>query len=63
MIGERHPHGWQWWERIVRLQAGGPTEIRARATDAAGRVQPERAEWNRLGYGNNSIQVVPIRVR
>jgi DMSO/TMAO reductase YedYZ molybdopterin-dependent catalytic subunit len=63
MIGEPHPHGWQWWELIVRLQAGGPIEIRARATDTAGRVQPERAEWNRLGYGNNSIQVVPIRVR
>ena len=26
------------------------------------RVQPERAEWNRLGYGNNAIQEVPIRV-
>jgi hypothetical protein len=34
----------------------------ARATDKAGRVQPEKAEWNRLGYGNNSIQEVAIRV-
>jgi hypothetical protein len=30
--------------------------------DLAGRTQPERAVWNRLGYGNNAIQVVPIRV-
>src|SRR5262249_20007366 len=37
--------------------------LRARATDLAGRTQPERAEWNRLGYGNNAIQQVPIRVR
>jgi hypothetical protein len=37
--------------------------VRARATDLAGRTQPERAEWNRLGYGNNAIQEVPIRVR
>jgi hypothetical protein len=36
--------------------------LRARATDRAGRVQPEHAEWNRLGYGNNSIQEVAIRV-
>ena len=36
--------------------------MRARATDLAGRTQPERAEWNRLGYGNNAIQQVSIRV-
>jgi hypothetical protein len=36
--------------------------LRARAMDCAGRVQPEHAEWNRLGYGNNSIQDVAIRV-
>jgi hypothetical protein len=34
--------------------------LRARATDLADRIQPERAEWNGLGYGNNSIQQVPI---
>jgi hypothetical protein len=33
-----------------------------RAMDCAGQVQPEHAEWNRLGYGNNSIQEVTIRV-
>jgi hypothetical protein len=32
------------------------------AMDRAGRVQPEHSEWNRLGYGNNSIQEVVIRV-
>ena len=36
--------------------------LRARATDRAGHTQPERAEWNRLGYGNNAMQRVPIRV-
>jgi hypothetical protein len=36
--------------------------VRARATDAAGRTQPERAEWNRLGYGNNSIHAVTAQV-
>jgi hypothetical protein len=43
-----------------------PTTLRSRATDLAGRVQPERPEWpewNRLGYGGNAIQIVPIRVR
>ena len=29
----------------------------------AGRTQLESPEWNRLGYGNNSIQEVPVCVR
>ena len=37
--------------------------LRARATDLAGRNQPETAEWNRLGYGNNGIQQVEVRIR
>ena len=36
--------------------------MRARATDLAGRTQPERAEWNRLGYGNNAIHEIKVRV-
>jgi hypothetical protein len=36
--------------------------LSARATDIAGRTQPERAEWNRLGYGNNSIHSVTVHV-
>jgi hypothetical protein len=35
-------------------------EIRARATDAAGFVQPERSEWNRLGYGANGIHRIVV---
>jgi hypothetical protein len=37
--------------------------LRARATDLAGCTQPEMAEWNRLGYGNNAIQRVEVRIR
>jgi len=40
----------------------GSLTLRVRATDLADRTQPERAEWNRLSYGNNAIQEVPIRV-
>jgi hypothetical protein len=36
--------------------------VRARAADLADRMQPETPTWNRLGYGNNAIQHVPIRV-
>ena len=55
MIGERRRDAWQWWELLASLDEAGPLVVRARATDTAGRTQPEQAEWNRLGYGNNSI--------
>ena len=53
---------WCWWELMTHLDQPGIVTIRARATDLVGATQPERAEWNRLGYGNNSIQRVSIRV-
>ena len=62
LIGERTRHSWQWWERLVHVEQPGRVVLRARATDLAGRTQPTQAEWNRLGYGNNAIQEVPIRV-
>lgn len=62
LVGERRRSAWQWWELITRLEETGPLTVRARATDTTGRTQPEHAEWNRLGYGNNSIHSVAARV-
>jgi len=62
LVGERNRHSWQWWELITRVEKANPVILRARATDLADRTQPERPEWNRLGYGNNAIQEVSIRV-
>lgn len=62
LVGERSRHAWQWWELIARVEATGPTTIRARATDLAGRSQPERPPWNRLGYGNNAIHELFVDV-
>jgi DMSO/TMAO reductase YedYZ molybdopterin-dependent catalytic subunit len=62
LVGERNRYSWQWWELMTRVEGSSTVVLRARATDLADRVQPERAEWNRLGYGNNAIQDVPIRV-
>jgi len=62
LVSERNRYSWQWWELMTRVERSGDLTIRARATDLAGRTQPERAEWNRLGYGNNAIQEIPIRV-
>ncbi len=63
LIGEQHRHSWQRWELLTATVERGTTTLRSRATDFAGRVQPERPEWNRLGYGSNAIQIVPVRVR
>jgi DMSO/TMAO reductase YedYZ molybdopterin-dependent catalytic subunit len=63
LLGARHRHSWQWWELITRIENRGTTTIRARAADLAGRIQPDAAEWNRLGYGNNAVQAVPVSVR
>ena len=63
LVGERNRHSWQWWELLTRLDEPGPTTLRARATDLAGRTQPEQPEWNRLGYGGNAIQSVAVRLR
>jgi hypothetical protein len=62
LVGTRNRHSWQWWELITRLDEPGSTTMRARATDLADRTQPERPVWNRLGYGNNSIQEVEVQV-
>jgi DMSO/TMAO reductase YedYZ molybdopterin-dependent catalytic subunit/rhodanese-related sulfurtransferase/glyoxylase-like metal-dependent hydrolase (beta-lactamase superfamily II) len=63
LIGERRRHSWQWWELPARIDNPGQTMLRARATDLAGRTQPERPDWNRLGYGGNAVQIVRLLVR
>jgi DMSO/TMAO reductase YedYZ molybdopterin-dependent catalytic subunit len=62
LIGEHNRFCWQAWELNTRVQKSKHLTLRARATDLAGRTQPERAEWNRLGYGNNAIHEVHIKV-
>jgi DMSO/TMAO reductase YedYZ molybdopterin-dependent catalytic subunit len=62
LLGDRTRQSWQWWELITRIDEPGPLVVRARATDLAGRTQPDAPEWNRLGYGNNAIQDVPVNV-
>jgi len=62
LIGQRPQHGWQWWELQTGVEQPATVTIRARATDLAGRTQPDRPEWNRLGYANNSIQEIPVHI-
>ncbi len=53
---------WRGWS--YRWQAEpGEHELRCRATDAHGDVQPLESPWNYQGMGNNGIQTVPVTVR
>ncbi len=62
LVGNPKRYSWQWWELATRMDQPGTISLRARATDLAGRTQPEEPEWNRLGYGNNSVQELLVRL-
>src|SRR3954469_17531175 len=51
---------WQDWSYTWNAIGVGRHTLRARATDAAGNVQPDVPPWNRLGYGNNAIEVIYV---
>jgi DMSO/TMAO reductase YedYZ molybdopterin-dependent catalytic subunit len=57
------PYHWQEWSYTWEARSIGRHSVRARATDAAGNVQPDVPPWNRLGYGNNAIEVTYVDVR
>ena len=60
-LNEAQPYAWRAWELTTTVERSGVLAIRSRATDASGETQPDHAQWNRLGYGNNSIQKVTLR--
>ncbi|MDQ4007759.1 MAG: sulfite oxidase [Actinomycetota bacterium] len=47
---------------LVWEAAPGHARLSARAYDATGRAQPWDARWNRGGFANNALQVVPVVV-
>ena len=58
----KDPSQWQDWSLDWEAAGVGRHSLRARATDAAGNVQPDVPPWNRLGYGNNAIEVSYVDV-
>ena len=56
------PYHWQDWSFQWTKAEPGRHTLRARATDASGNVQPDTPPWNRLGYGNNAIEVLYVDV-
>ena len=58
----RSGYHWQEWSFTWDTHDIGRHTVRARATDASGNVQPDVPPWNRLGYGNNAIEVIFVDV-
>jgi DMSO/TMAO reductase YedYZ molybdopterin-dependent catalytic subunit len=56
------PYQWQDWHFDWLPTTLGRHTLRARATDAAGNVQPDVPPWNRLGYGNNGVEVQFVQI-
>src|SRR6266852_3951672 len=63
LIGEDEPYAWRAWELIWTPPWRGRHVLRCRATDEAGRTQPDLPRWNELGYGANGVQSLHVDVR
>jgi hypothetical protein len=56
------PYAWRRFTLSWEPSATGEHELCARATDAAGNVQPAAPPWNLGGYMNNAVQRVAVSV-
>jgi sulfane dehydrogenase subunit SoxC len=56
------PYAWRGWTSRWDATRPGEYELCARATDAAGNVQPASPDWNLEGIQNNAIQRVAVVV-
>ncbi|NDL56363.1 sulfite oxidase [Phytoactinopolyspora mesophila] len=57
------PYAWRAWRWTWEAGEPGRHTLCARATDAAGNVQPVEEPWNVQGMANNVIHRVPVLVR
>jgi DMSO/TMAO reductase YedYZ molybdopterin-dependent catalytic subunit len=63
LAGPEAPLAWRLWEFDWRPARPGPYRLAVRATDSTGATQPEQAEWNGKGYGNNGIYRIEVNAR
>jgi DMSO/TMAO reductase YedYZ molybdopterin-dependent catalytic subunit len=56
------PWAWRGWRYRWEPSTPGAYELRCRARDDAGNVQPDEPAWNVGGYSNNAAQRVPVTV-
>jgi sulfite oxidase len=62
LLGRSQPHAWRRWRHDWAGGAIGRHTLRSRATAADRSIQPDRPDWNRLGYGNNAIAATFVTI-
>ena len=62
LAGDPHPYAWRPWRSSWNANDVRAVTLLARAYDANGHSQPDRPRRNPLGYANNAIQRVRVRV-
>ncbi len=61
LFGENIPGAWARWSFEWDAKSG-QHEVRVRATDDAGNVQPDEVGWNDLGYLYDGVVGHPVEV-
>lgn len=62
LTGPNLPRSWVRWQLPWRPTATGPTQLLARATDTAGRTQPDTVPYNTGGYLFGAVVRHPVTV-
>jgi DMSO/TMAO reductase YedYZ molybdopterin-dependent catalytic subunit len=62
LTGPNRPNAWANWHLPWRPDTAGPRELLARATDTAGRTQPDSVPYNTGGYLFGAVVRHPITV-
>src|SRR5215470_12064412 len=60
---DRSHYAWRLWSYSWQAPKAGDYTITSRATDTAGRVQPDSVQWNPSGYLINTADQVKIHVQ
>lgn len=60
-LGQTGAYCWRLWEANVAITAA-TRGIVVRATDSAGKTQPQHVDWNKKGYLFNSWHKVPVKL-
>ncbi len=63
LAAPKNPYDWTRFSASLSL-APGVHELWSRATDGAGKVQPNEADgWNSHGYGANPVHKITVQAR
>jgi DMSO/TMAO reductase YedYZ molybdopterin-dependent catalytic subunit len=63
LLGPALPYAWRKFELRWTPPRAGSYRLRCRAIDVEGQTQPDRPDWNELGYGANGVEERALEAR